>query len=265
MDKFRFSKQKFEDLKLENNHLLLANFSLPFCDKDEFRKLWKKIDESICEGGYFVGNFFGINDEWRKTKERMTFLTKKQVIGLFKDFKIIEFKEFEKDGITCIGKLKHWHIFNVIAKKKELNKQSASSEINKNYRRKIMQKRMNKKELINLIESLKIDKDEYWILSSGALVIRGVYPDAGDLDIAVTEKGLEELKSNYNLKEKENGWYIVNDKVECVLETKETWKIEKFGKYNLQSIEKYYDFLKKSNRKKDKERIPLIEEYMKKK
>lgn len=128
-----------------------------------------------------------------------------------------------------------------------------------------MDKRMNKEELINLIESLKIDKDEYWILSSGALVIRGVYPDAGDLDIAVTEKGLEELKSNYNLKEKENGWYIVNDKVECVLETKETWKIEKFGKYNLQSIEKYYDFLKKSNRKKDKERIPLIEEYIKKK
>ena len=128
-----------------------------------------------------------------------------------------------------------------------------------------MEKRMNKEELINLIESLKIDKDEYWILSSGALVIRGIYPDAGDLDIAVTEKGLEELKSNYNLKQKENGWYIVNDKVECVLETKETWKIEKFGKYNLQSIEKYYDFLKKSNRKKDKERIPLIEEYMKNK
>lgn len=124
-----------------------------------------------------------------------------------------------------------------------------------------MGKRMKKEELINLIESLKIDKDEYWILSSAALVIRGIYPDAGDLDIAVTEKGLEELKSNYNLKE--NGWYIVNDKVECVLETKETWKIEEFGKYNLQSIEKYYDFLKKSNRKKDKERIPLIKEYMK--
>ena len=120
LDKFRFSKQKFEDLKLENNHLLVANFSLPFCDKDEFRKLWKKIDESICEEGYFVGNFFGINDEWRKTKGRMTFFTKKQVIELFKDFKIIEFKEIEKDGITCIGKLKHWHIFNVIAEKKRV-------------------------------------------------------------------------------------------------------------------------------------------------
>ena len=59
---------------------------------------------------------------------------------------------------------------------------------------------MNKKELIELIESLKLDKNEFWILSSGALVMRDLYPDAGDLDIAVTEKGLDELKKNYNLK-----------------------------------------------------------------
>lgn len=126
-----------------------------------------------------------------------------------------------------------------------------------------MEKRMNKEELIELIESLKLDKNEYWILSSGALVIRGIYPDAGDLDIAVTEKGLQELKNNYNLKQKENGGYIVNDKIECVIETKESWKIEKYGDYNLQSIEMYYEFLKNSNREKDKARIPLVEEYMK--
>ncbi len=126
-----------------------------------------------------------------------------------------------------------------------------------------MEKRMNKEELIELIESLKLDKNEYWILSSGALVIREIYPDAGDLDIAVTEKGLQELKNNYNLKQKKNGWYIVNDKIECVLDTKDEWKIEKYGDYNLQSIEKYYDFLINSNRDKDKARIPLIEEYMK--
>ena len=57
---------------------------------------------------------------------------------------------------------------------------------------------------------------------------------------------------------------IVNDKAECVLDTKENWKIEKYGEYNLQSIEKYYEFLKNSNREKDKARIPLVEEYMKK-
>lgn len=125
-----------------------------------------------------------------------------------------------------------------------------------------MEKRMNKEELIELIESIKIDREEFWILSSGALVIRGIYPDAGDLDIAVTEKGLQQLKENYNLIKKENGWYIVNDKVECILDTKEPWKIEKFDKYNLQSIEKYYEFLKESKREKDKARIPLVEKYM---
>jgi len=125
-----------------------------------------------------------------------------------------------------------------------------------------MEKRMNREELIKLIESLKVDKKEYRILSSGALVIRGIYPDAGDLDIAVTKKGLQELKNNYTLEEKGNGWYIVNDKIECVLETKAEWKIEKYGDYNLQSIEKYYEFLKNSNREKDKARIQLVEEYM---
>lgn len=126
-----------------------------------------------------------------------------------------------------------------------------------------MKKRMNKEELIELIESLKLDKNEYWILSSGALVIRGIYPDAGDLDIAVTEKGLQELKRNYNLKKKGDNKYAVNDKIECILETKEPCKIEKYGDYNLQSIKKYYEFLKESDREKDKERMAIVEKYMK--
>lgn len=128
-----------------------------------------------------------------------------------------------------------------------------------------MKDRMNKKELIELIETLKLDKNEYWILSSGALVIREICQDAGDLDIAVTEKGLQELKNNYHLEPKGNDWYKVNDKIECVLDTKEEWKIEKYDKYYLQSLEMYYEFLKKSNREKDRKRIPLVEEYIKNK
>ena len=121
---------------------------------------------------------------------------------------------------------------------------------------------MNKEELLKLINSLKIDKEEFWILSSGSLVLREIYEIAHDLDIAVTFKGLEQLKKNYNLIQKENGWYIVNDKVECVLDTKEPYKIEKFGEYYLQDIYDYYNFIKNSNREKDKKRIPLIENYI---
>lgn len=127
---------------------------------------------------------------------------------------------------------------------------------------------MKKDELLKLIESLKIDKNEFWILSSGALVLRGIYDDAGDLDIAVTNKGLEELKKNYNLIRKENGWYIVNDEVECVCDgdkDKLKYKPEYNGEYYLQNINEYYEYLKQSARDKDKVRIPIVENYMKKK
>lgn len=118
MKQFKFIRQKFEEIKLEKNNLVVANFSIPFCNKNNFKELWNKINNSILKNGYFVGNFFGINDEWKRTKEEMTFLTKEQVIELFKDFEIVEFEEVEKDGATALGKMKHWHVFNVIARKK---------------------------------------------------------------------------------------------------------------------------------------------------
>ena len=80
--------------------------------------MWDKIKNSILSNGYFVGNFFGINDEWAKNKKDMSFLSKESCLKLFDDFDIIEFKEIEKEGLTGLGKIKYWHIFNVIAKKR---------------------------------------------------------------------------------------------------------------------------------------------------
>ena len=131
-----------------------------------------------------------------------------------------------------------------------------------------MPKRMNKDELIELMNTLKIDKEEFWVLSSGALVLRDIYEDAGDLDIAVTSKGFEQLKENYNLIEKENGWYIVNDKVECVCDgNKKELKYvpEKLEcGYFVQNIFEYLEYLKSSSREKDMKRIPLVENYIEK-
>lgn len=117
-EKFRFQKQDFESLELERNNLIIANYCLPFCNKDKFQELWDKIENSILDKGYFVGNFFGLNDSWNGTKLEMVFLSKEQVMELFKNFEIILFKEIEKDALTGLGKMKHWHIFDVIAKKK---------------------------------------------------------------------------------------------------------------------------------------------------
>lgn len=125
---------------------------------------------------------------------------------------------------------------------------------------------MNKNDLLELIKTLKIDKEEFWILSSGALVLRDIYPNAGDLDIAVTNKGLMQLKNNYNMVQKENGWFIVTDNIECVCDgEKEELKYqpEKVGEYYVQNIEEYMRYLNSSNREKDKLRIPIVEAYIK--
>lgn len=116
--RFKFSKQDFESLNLEENDLVLANYSIPFCNKNEFNTFWNKIVNSIKEDGYFVGNFFGTNDSWSKTKLDKTFLSKEEVLELFRNkFEIVLFEEIENDKMTANGNMKHWHIFNVIAKK----------------------------------------------------------------------------------------------------------------------------------------------------
>ena len=48
----------------------------------------------------------------------MVFLDKQQVLDLFKKFDIVMFEEIEKDAMTGLGKMKHWQIFDVIARKK---------------------------------------------------------------------------------------------------------------------------------------------------
>ena len=123
---------------------------------------------------------------------------------------------------------------------------------------------MKKKELIELIKSLNLNPNDFTVLSSGALVLRGILESANDLDIAVTNEGLNELNQKFDLKEKENSWYKVNEKVECILDDMDGIK-EKIGDYYLQEIHNYLEYLENSSREKDKKRIPLVKKYINKK
>ena len=55
---FRFSLQNFQNVELENNSLLVSNFSIPFCGKKYFKEFWNKIEESIEEGRIFCWELF---------------------------------------------------------------------------------------------------------------------------------------------------------------------------------------------------------------
>lgn len=122
---------------------------------------------------------------------------------------------------------------------------------------------MKKNEVLELIESLKISPDEFTILSTAALVLRDIYSEAKDLDIAVTQKGFDELNSNYNLTRKNDEWYIVNDKVECIVDDMID-KREKINDYYVQYIYDYLKFIESSNRDKDKIKVPIVKNYIKK-
>lgn len=125
---------------------------------------------------------------------------------------------------------------------------------------------LDKEKIFELADSLKIDSEDFVILSSAALVIRGILENANDLDIAVTKKGLENLSKIFNVIPKENHdtdskWFIVNDKIECVLDDMENKK-QKVGKYYLQDIENYLSYIKDSTREKDIKRVELVKKYI---
>lgn len=57
LERFRFKQQDFENIILEKCNLLVANYSLPFCNKNEFPNLWKKIEDSIIQNRLFCWEF----------------------------------------------------------------------------------------------------------------------------------------------------------------------------------------------------------------
>jgi hypothetical protein len=72
---------------------------------------------SLGRGGRFCGQLFGDRDEWSPDEE-MTFHTRDEAESLLADFEVERFDEVEEDSKTALGEPKHWHVFNVIARKR---------------------------------------------------------------------------------------------------------------------------------------------------
>ena len=124
--------------------------------------------------------------------------------------------------------------------------------------------RMNKDEIITLIDSLKLEAEDFIVLSSSGLVLRDLFESAGDLDLAINENGLNKLKENFDVVNTHDNWYKVNEKVECVLDNNLESKREKVGNYYLQDLEYYRSFLVNSDREKDKIRLEVINKALNK-
>jgi Methylase of polypeptide chain release factors len=116
-ERLHILQSDFEGLKLQKAQLINASLSLPFCKPEYFNGIWNEIVHSIKDGGRFAGHLFGKNDSWA-VFDNMSFHTRADIDMMFKDFDIEYFSEVEQDGFEAGGVPKHWHLFNIVARKK---------------------------------------------------------------------------------------------------------------------------------------------------
>lgn len=109
----------FETFEYPKCGVVIANSSLYFAEPDLFKMTWKRIIDSIEQGGVFAGDFMGVNDSWAfGFRSPTTPMDKLEVEALFNNFEIVRFRERDEIGKTAIGKTKHWHTFSVVAIKR---------------------------------------------------------------------------------------------------------------------------------------------------
>ncbi len=123
---------------------------------------------------------------------------------------------------------------------------------------------MYKEELFKLAASIDLPKEEFCIISGGALVAHGLREQTNDLDIDITQKGLEILKKKFNIEliNEEKKQYKVTDEIECFLVDKLDSDITYIDNYPCQSLISIYNFKKRINREKDRADILAIEKYL---
>jgi tellurite methyltransferase len=115
-DRLRLTLSRFETLDLPKANLVNASFALPFCMPAKFDYLWASIAVALDPSGMFAGHLFGNNDTWSGLAHINTH-TRFQVEGLLAGWKIVQLLESEWDGTAATGEAKHWHLFEIVARR----------------------------------------------------------------------------------------------------------------------------------------------------
>ena len=116
-ERLTFTCAGFENFTYADYDVINAHYALPFCERSEFENVVARITTSIKPGGVFVGQLFGIDDEWNTDDTKMSFHERIDVERIFDDFDKLLIHEVNEDGPIANGSSKHCHVFNIIAQK----------------------------------------------------------------------------------------------------------------------------------------------------
>lgn len=117
-DKLHYFVSSFSNFEFPTGEfdIAVAIYSLPFTPPNDFERVFEKVIASLVKNGIFCGQFFGDRDGW-KDNPNLTFVTKETAMAILGGTDVIHFEEKEFDGKTADGSAKHWHVFDIIARK----------------------------------------------------------------------------------------------------------------------------------------------------
>ena len=124
---------------------------------------------------------------------------------------------------------------------------------------------MNKSEILKCLSAFPYDRNEYWIITGGAMVIYGIREQTSDIDLGCSAKMADVLEANgYLLLKTDDGkrWFKFNDKIEIFEEWPED-ATENSDGFRIVSLNDLMEMKKKLGRKKDMEDIKSIKAWIK--
>lgn len=95
--------------------LINASMSLPFCPRAAFPAFWRRIRTALAPGGVFAGHLLGPNDGW--AARGVVVLDRAAVAALLEGWMVLRCDENDYDGVTAVGARKHWHLFEIVARR----------------------------------------------------------------------------------------------------------------------------------------------------
>jgi len=95
--------------------LIYAGYSLPYQPSDSFHRVWEVLRSVLRPDGVLAVNIFGDRDAWAG-EPGMTFLSEPAARAIFTGLEIVSWHEEEGVGQGFSGP-KHWHVFDVVARK----------------------------------------------------------------------------------------------------------------------------------------------------
>jgi tellurite methyltransferase len=117
---FSFICQSLELIELPSDtyDLINAQRILPYIAPKDFERVLDKLKKALRKDGIFAIQTFGDRDKSILAGVEMTRLSREEVESYFSDMEILKIEETEEDKESTLGKIKHFHEFGIILRKK---------------------------------------------------------------------------------------------------------------------------------------------------